>query len=645
MTRSKTDQNYGAGAGKKDKAFLDDVRRRLEQDKPVRRTLAQNGRLHIDRKQPFLCVYRRAENFAESHTERLIEAQASYVFASAREDFVKPLRDLVGEVCRPLSDAFGAVLVLEIWPAQDSKQPADMPQEKMRPRFRIVAPEQEVPLRTVRRLQRAVMAGSWSAGKPQVSIDFEKKVAPPGMAPVLSARRAKSMNATIIGLGVSPHYFDIDAGVVRPQVLREFRHNVGRALKQAFYTFSHSRATYRPAHYHALGRRSMTRAVWDTDKRLAAIQDQFDVLLAVTPVNSDAAWRRFKNSGYEKTPEFHYRPLTIDPAALKRELFSIPVDRIEDPTLHHLFDEKRTEIDRQLTLLMDRNTPRFLYASLLLYDRPADALVKLADDVLDAAPPDAASGGGKGVLGAKAFARKAEKELAAYRKQFPALRAGVEVRKDVPGLMVSQSTLMVGSDTRVPKERAEAMLHHEVGTHVLSHINGVNQPFQQFHAGMADYEALQEGIAVLSEYLVGGLSVARIRIIAARVLAAKAVIEGADFIETFRYLHKDLGFSQQGAFSIAMRIHRGGGYTKDIVYLQGLSGVLTYLGGGGSLEELLVGKISLNHVPFVSELRWRNIVKENVLRPRYFDDRDAMKRLEALAKGRTVLDLVKEVTG
>ena len=78
---------------------------------------------------------------------------------------------------------------------------------------------------------------------------------------------------------------------------------------------------------------------------------------------------------------------------------------------------------------------------------------------------------------------------------------------------------MIGRETRIAERRAEALLQHEVGTHLVTYFNGSSQPLRLLQVGLSGYDALQEGLAVLSEYLVGGLSEARMRTLAARVIA------------------------------------------------------------------------------------------------------------------------------
>ena len=43
------------------------------------------------------------------------------------------------------------------------------------------------------------------------------------------------------------------------------------------------------------------------------------------------------------------------------------MEEVEDPTLTFLLRDKRSELDRMITMLADRDTPRFLHGSMALY--------------------------------------------------------------------------------------------------------------------------------------------------------------------------------------------------------------------------------------------------------------------------------------
>ena len=96
------------------------------------------------------------------------------------------------------------------------------------------------------------------------------------------------------------------------------------------------------------------------------------------------------------------------------------------------------------------------------------------------------------------------------------------------------------------------------------------------------------------------------------------------------------------AYTIALRIFRGGGLTKDALYLRGLVEILKYLGKGGDLEPLLVGKIAMEHLPVVRELLFRGVLRAPILRPRYLDSPDARQRLANITPLTTVGDLILE---
>ena len=91
-----------------------------------------------------------------------------------------------------------------------------------------------------------------------------------------------------------------------------------------------------------------------------------------------------------------------------------------------------------------------------------------------------------------------------------------------------------------------------------------------------------------------------------------------------------------------MRVYRGGGLTKDAVYLKGLLDVLAFLHGGGELGPLFVGKIATDHVNLMRELKWRGVLSEPPLKPRYLDDKSALARLERVRGGLSLIDMVQE---
>jgi uncharacterized protein (TIGR02421 family) len=262
-------------------------------------------------------------------------------------------------------------------------------------------------------------------------------------------------------------------------------------------------------------------------------------------------------------------------------------------------------------------------------------------EIIDKTPAHAHISRKEKVLKAAEFAELAKTEIEYYRKIYPGMNTGIHIRKDTTGLMVSKGNLLISRNISIPESRADALIQHEIGTHVLTYINGRAQPFKQLYTGLAGYEELQEGVAVLSEYLVGGLNAQRLRLLAGRVLAAKSLIDGADFIETFNKLNKEYGFSQKTSYIIAARIYRGGGLIKDAVYLRGFIKVLEYLREDGEINPLFIGKIAINHLSIVKELQDRKVLNPVPLQPRYLSKPETADRLNNLRSSSGLIGLIK----
>ncbi|MDX5347591.1 MAG: flavohemoglobin expression-modulating QEGLA motif protein, partial [Hymenobacteraceae bacterium] len=268
-----------------------------------------------------------------------------------------------------------------------------------------------------------------------------------------------------------------------------------------------------------------------------------------------------------------------------------------------------------------------------------ESLLKIAEGLLAAIPaPD--QNAEEEVMPVKELSALEQSEIDFLRNQNNIVDAKVEIRPYVVSLMVSKGQFLIGKDAYIPRHRAEALIQHEVGTHVLTYYNGKAQPLQQLYAGVPGYEELQEGLAVLSEYLVGGLDHSRMRVLAARVVAVDKLINGCTFLDNFWMLHEKYHFHPEDAYDIAMRVHRGGGLTKDAVYLRGLVHLLHYLKEGHALEPLLIGKIRQDYIPIVQELIYRNILQPIPLRPRYLSSPATQEKLQKLKEGLTVFNLV-----
>ena len=618
-----------------DEELIGDIVQYLSDGRGVRKDIAESGRLNIDRPLPFLCVYRRPPGRPDKGTAHLILGEASYLIAPGDEQSEKNVRALVETVSTTLADKFGAFLIVEVWAAETDEATVRYSTES-KARFRIFTDKTKETLpSTIETLEQRLES---LRSRQEVEILAGRGFTPPGMKPLLDEETIRRSSCLVIGIEVSPIYRDAVSGDIHLSILADLRRKFSNALQQTFFEFVHVQTPERPSHPQMLGRRTLAEAVWKADAKLSALCDKFNYLMAVTPVNASEAFEEFKAKDFERDPVFHYRLLTIDPEDLKRQLYGISFEAIEDPTVAYLLRDKRIELDRQITLIEDRNTPNFLYESLQLFPPVEDELMDLAEEILRM-PKISSEANGR--LNASQVAEAARDEIRYYRDLYPEMSAAVDIRKDTPpGLMVLNGDLLIGEGTEISTERINGMLQHEVGTHVVTYFNGRAQPFKLLHSGLPGYEQLQEGLAVLTEYLVGGLSLGRLRTLAARVVAVRRLTLGHTFTEVFNEMCSDHNIGERSAFNIAMRVFRGGGLTKDAVYLRGLAEVLGYLREGGDIETLFVGKMGFEHLSIIRELQWREVLRPSPLLPRYMTFPETSERLERIRNNASIFDLV-----
>ena len=372
------------------------------------------------------------------------------------------------------------------------------------------------------------------------------------------------------------------------------------------------------------------------DARLTDIERSLNLLLNITPVNAAEAWADFERSDFVTAPTLRLRPLEFEPDLVRRDLYDLEIEDVADPALHTLFRAKRDEIARQITALEDRDTSRFVYGSLQLYGGVSRSLRSAAEELLEIIPAQSAS---TESVTAGAFAEAAAEEFGRYRAVYPDFPVRIEVRADISELMVSFGRLLIPEAAAVRADRVAPLLHHEVGTHVVTYQNGARQPLSLLTIGLPGYDETQEGLAVLAEYLTGGLDPRRLRVLAARVVAADQMLVGAGFVEIFESLRADYRIPTRTAWSIAIRVVVGGGSVKDAIYLRGITRLLEFLAEGSSLDVLFVGKFALDHVPLIQDLLEREVLQPAWIRPRWLDVPGAQERLERLRAGASVTDL------
>ena len=591
----------------------------------LRQSVGETGRVHLDRWLPFI-VLNRSSDPSRSIARRVAVNTPAYLVWSPDDDVAAGLAFTA--IADVIQKQFGCLLVATVDDAPWKATPEGS--QKLPPfDFKISAAGGPNSRQALECLEDALGEIRIDLREPKVSLGD------PGPQ-TLGLGGRSGIDRLLI---VIPQIHRGGEDTFYPQLTHELAVAVGDALLKAACEFISASQAGPPAHYRSLGRSAFLAAALDADKRLDRVAQSFDFLLSVSPINNRDAMEIFFAGSAEKPPKFRYRPLTVDPDAAKRDLYAVDLSILEDPLLERLLSEKRQELDHQLTMLATRNTPAFQAASLLHYGTVGSRLREDALSILAGTlrPPQP-----KARIGAIEVADAARALVAKYQAIDPAFNAVVEIRDDVGSLLVSGGKLMIASGTSMLRSRLDALLSHEVSVHLLTHFNGAAQGLTVFRTGLAHYEGVQEGLGVFAEWAVGGLSATRMRLLAGRVLAVDAMLDGAGFVDVYRMLTNDHGLPRKPAFDVTTRVFRSGGFAKDLIYLQGFQNVMDLVSAGVSLTPFWIGKIATGHVEAIEELLQRGLVRPPLFEPEYLQ-RDEVQRRIASVRGESSFNKILDV--
>lgn len=610
-----------------DDRLLAEIAASLAAGEPIRRDFGRGERLHIDRPMPFLCVL--VGGRRQLAARDVVSANSAYLLAGS----LKRARVVIELVAAAMIERFGAFIVLDVGELTQDRLAGDA----------AYLPPFEMVLSASGDAGARAAGAAFGAATEKVQVKFRMpNMARPNLADDPAAKLARLMpKLPFLTLRFAPIYRVPESQAVYPQLREQVVANVVDAGLQALAAFAEATGSLAIATHRALGRKAFVDAVSRADRAMDEVAQSFDFLLAVTPINAGAAWEEFKEAGFERAPQLLYRPLTIEMDQQKRRLFSIALDHFEDPVLTTLYREKQQELDLQLSLLSAREMPRFVEIGRALYGPVEATLRDAANDILDGTKSERGRSNPADESADSTFVeRRARAMISGYAADSADFSATVELRDDLPaGLMVSGGRLLISRSTTMAKARVEALLSHEVGVHLLTYFNGSAQGLRLFRSGLAGYEGVQEGLAVLAEYLVGGMTLGRLRLIAARVVGCGLMLEGASFVECYRRI-RELGLPETVAFNLVLRVYRGGGLAKDAVYLRGLLEVLGHLRAGGSLDPFWMGKIAASHFGLMQELSARGLLKAPQLLPAFLSHPDAGARLKAAAAGMKPIEMI-----
>lgn len=350
-------------------------------------------------------------------------------------------------------------------------------------------------------------------------------------------------------------------------------------------------------------------ALFEIDRNLDGLVRRIELLSYVNPLNVEKEKHRFFASKYLYEPVFKYPKQNFNPYKLHRMFFAQPLEKITDPKLYQLFRDVLYHYANMVQCIETIGRGKeFYYNSLRIYGSPRERDVENAKFILHF-PEESPSRDLEKVFSAK----DAREYFEDFSKQysFPLnIRFSTHIAADA---MVSNATqtLMIKRNAKFSKNQLLTLANHEIGVHLVTTFNGLLQPLKIFSHGFPKNVETQEGLAVFSEYMSGALTLKRLKELAYRVIASDSLIKGYSFSDTFDLIHNQHKLNKHEAFSITLRAHRGGGFTKDRLYLSGLRKIYRRYKENRSMDTLLTGKVALEYEQMVDYLYDLGLANKN----------------------------------
>ncbi len=352
-------------------------------------------------------------------------------------------------------------------------------------------------------------------------------------------------------------------------------------------------------------------AVLKLDKKLYQLATGIETLGYINPKNIVHEKKQFFEKNYNYTPQFEYRQLEINPFEFREQLYRLPESAVTDISIQQMYRDTIDSYATKIDLLATVGTENFLYNSLRYYGEPSEDDIQMAHFILYAKPFEAFE---ERTIDAKAAKKQFLLALEEYN-----IQCKVEVTdKIIASAMVdnSKKTILINKSMKMNQTEINALIHHELGVHMVTTENADLQALKIFKLGLPGNTYTQEGLAILSEYMTGNMNLPRLKTLALRVIAVKMMINHYDFSHTFKTLMNDYGIDRDEAFRLTARVYRAGGFTKDFLYLRGLKDALK-IHNKESLEGLYIGKTSFAYLKTINEMTERGMVTRPTHLPMY----------------------------
>lgn len=341
------------------------------------------------------------------------------------------------------------------------------------------------------------------------------------------------------------------------------------------------------------------RMLKNLDKKICELDSQIKLLSYINPRNLAEQKAVFLGNP-DFSPRFFYKECDLNFASFRNELKKLPEVNHE---LFPLYQKKMMEIDWKLSLFEMRDSLEFGMASKEIFGSVSKSLYQEAlrfvrDNSVEKDP-------------SKEFDTKKSIEiLKDFLKKYQLSHWKIKILEDsVADIQVTKKeSILLKKGAKFQENRLQALLVHEIGTHVFRFENGKRQSLRILERGTAGYLKTEEGLAIWNQNNLG-LELGEKLLIPSYLVIAIYMAGKMNFVDLFHYFKSTFDLSDDLAWKLCVKSKRGlkntdlkTAFTKDSIYFSGLREIEKFVKKGGVVKDLYVGKISVSDLPLIQKI-------------------------------------------
>lgn len=354
--------------------------------------------------------------------------------------------------------------------------------------------------------------------------------------------------------------------------------------------------------------------IFEIDANINRLVQNIELLNYINPLNIATEKKKFFSEKYNYEPKFKYPKIRFNGYKLHRLFFSQRLERIDDEDIRQLYEDVIYEYSGLIECIQTIGQgKKFYFNSLKSFGTPTEKDLNNANFLLrfesDAHRED---------LIPKHNVYEAKQYFENFSERYD-FKYRIKISNNLSAaamVLNNTQTLVLKKSHKFSLNQLQVLANHEIGVHMVTTFNGLSHPLKVFSNGFPNNVETQEGLAVYAEFMSNSLTMERLRELAFRVIAVDSLNKGYTFADTFHLLHNQHKLQRDKAFAISLRVHRGGGFTKDHLYLRGLRNLYKHAQKSGDLGDLLTGKVCMSYLPTIKKLQYLGLAQV----PKYYTD-------------------------